>query len=102
MSLKEGKAEIWLGVFFTVVGVLFLAVIIPPARNDKAVGLAVLVSFACSFAAVRLPFISGLSQGNRTILLTVVLSALFAILFPRKAEPEGGIDVTEGGGADAD
>ena len=29
MSLKEGKAEIWLGAFFTVVGIIFLAVIIP-------------------------------------------------------------------------
>lgn len=29
MSLKEGKAEIILGIFFTVLGILFLAVIIP-------------------------------------------------------------------------
>ena len=29
MSLKEGKAEIILGAFFTVLGILFLAVIIP-------------------------------------------------------------------------
>ena len=83
---------------------MFLAVIIPPARKDRAVGLAVMVSFACSFAAVRFPFISDLSQGNRTILLTVVLSALFAALFPRTAEAgaEAGSDPTEGGSADAD
>ena len=29
MSLKEGKAEIWLGVFFTVFGILLLTLIIP-------------------------------------------------------------------------
>ncbi len=29
MTLKEGKAEIWLGVFFTVFGILLLALIIP-------------------------------------------------------------------------
>lgn len=29
MTIKEGKAEIWLGVFFAVMGILFLAVIIP-------------------------------------------------------------------------
>ena len=40
---------------------MFLAVIIPPARKDRAVGLAVAVSFVCSYAAVRLPLISGLS-----------------------------------------
>ena len=69
---------------------MFLAVIIPPARKDKAVGAAVLVSFACSLAAVKLPYISDLSQGNRTIILTVLISALFAVLFPRTDKTEGG------------
>ena len=62
---------------------MFLAVIIPPSRKDKAVAGAVLVSFACSLAAGKLPVISDLSQGNRTIILTVLISALFAALFPR-------------------
>ena len=32
-----------------------------------------------------------MSQGNRTILLTIVISAVFAALFPRQTEdPEGG------------
>ncbi|MBQ6314162.1 MAG: AzlC family ABC transporter permease [Mogibacterium sp.] len=78
---------------------MFLAVIIPPARKDKAVGIAVFVSFACSLAAVKLPVISGLSQGNRTILLTVLLSALFAVLFPRTADGE---KIEKGGARDAD
>ncbi len=84
---------------------MFLAVIIPPARKDKAVGIAVLVSFACSFAAVRLPVISGLSQGNRTILLTVLISALFAALFPRADDQEQTDfqpDYGKAGEADAD
>ena len=76
---------------------MFIAVIIPPAKKDKAVGAAVLVSFACSYTAVRAPWISSLSQGNRTILLTVVISAVFALLFPRTE------DITaEGGSPDAD
>jgi hypothetical protein len=70
---------------------MFIAVIIPPARKDKAVLGAVIISFACSYAAVKLPVVSDLSQGNRTILLTVIISAVFAMLFPRKTEdPEGG------------
>lgn len=76
---------------------MFIAVIIPPARKDRAVLGAVAVSFALSYASVRLPLIADLSQGNRTILLTVIISATFAVLFPRKAEAE-----TEGGEADAD
>ena len=70
---------------------MFIAVIIPPARRDKAVLAAVIVSFALSYASVHMPVISGMSQGNRTILLTVVISAVFAALFPRRTEdPEGG------------
>ena len=76
---------------------MFIAVIIPPSRKDRAVLGAVAVSFALSYAAVRLQLLSGLSQGNRTILLTVIISAVFAVLFPRKAEAE-----PEGGAADAD
>jgi apolipoprotein N-acyltransferase len=75
---------------------MFIAVIIPPARKDKAVLGAVAVSFALSYASVHMPVISALSQGNRTILLTVVISAIFAALFPRKTEGP------EGGAADAD
>lgn len=81
---------------------MFLAVIVPPARKDKAVALAVIASFACSFASVKLPYISQMSQGNRTIILTVVLSALFALLFPR-TEGDADDEPKEGEGeADAD
>ncbi len=76
---------------------MFIAVIIPPARKDRAVLGAVAVSFALSYAAIHLPLISELSQGNRTILLTVIISAIFAGLFPRSAEAD-----VEGGAADAD
>jgi predicted branched-subunit amino acid permease len=75
---------------------MFIAVIIPPARKDKAILGAVMISFACSYAAVKLPVVSNLSQGNRTILLTVVISAVFAMLFPRKTEE------AEGGAVDED
>ena len=75
---------------------MFLAVIIPPARKDRAVAAAVIVSFTLSYAAIHLPVISGLSQGNRTILLTLVICSVFAVLFPRTDEDR------EGGTADAD
>jgi len=76
---------------------MFIAVIIPPARKDRAVLAAVLVSFGLSYASLHIPVVSGLSQGNRTILLTVIISGVFALLFPRET-PDG----TEGGAADAD
>ena len=61
---------------------MFLAVIIPASRKDKIVALTVAFSFAASYAAIHAPVISRLSSGNRTILLTVVISAAAAILFP--------------------
>lgn len=65
---------------------MFIAVIIPPAKENKIVLLFVLLSFGASFAASRLPWISGLSGGTRVIILTVVLSAIAAALFPVKEE----------------
>lgn len=67
---------------------MFLAVIIPPARKNRVIALFVLISFAASFAATYLPLISRLSDGTRTIILTVLISAVAAILFPVNEEEE--------------
>lgn len=67
---------------------MFLAVIIPPAKTDKVIGICVVTSFAASCLANGLPLFARLSAGNRTILLTVVISAVAAILFPVKKEEE--------------
>lgn len=67
---------------------MFLAVIVPPARKSKLLAALVAVCFAASFAASRLPWISTLSDGTRTIILTVVIAALAALFFPRKDDEE--------------
>lgn len=63
---------------------MFLAVIIPPARKDKVIAGLIAVCFAASYGAARLPVISSVSSGTRTIILTVVIAAAAAVLFPRK------------------
>ena len=63
---------------------MFLAIIIPPARKDKIVAALVAISFALSFACTYLPGISALSDGTRTIILTVAISCAGALLFPVK------------------
>ena len=68
---------------------MFIAIIIPPAKRDKKVLTAVAVSFAASWLAATVPFVSQISEGTRTIILTVVISAAAALLFPRKKESEG-------------
>ena len=65
-----------------------LAIIIPPARKDRVVAFLVFGGCACSYAATRLPGLSLLSGGNRTIILTVALSAAAAVLFPVHQEEE--------------
>lgn len=67
---------------------MFLAVIIPAARKNRVITGLVVICFAVSYAANYLPLISSISSGTRTIILTVVISAVAAILFPRKEEKE--------------
>lgn len=71
---------------------MFIAIIIPPARKNRVVLLFVLLSFAASFAAARLPWSAALSSGTRTIILTLVLSCAAAAFFPVKEEKEGADD----------
>lgn len=63
---------------------MFLATIIPPARESRVLAGLILVSFAASYAAALLPGVGELAEGTRTILLTVLLSAGAALLFPRE------------------
>ena len=75
---------------------MFLAVIIPPARKNKVVAVLVALSFAASFAFSVLPLVNTLSDGTRTIILTVVISAGAALLFPVPREkPDVKSDFTE-------
>ncbi len=69
---------------------MFLAAIIPSARKDRVIAALVALSFAASFAASRLPVISGLEPSIRIILLTVVLASAAAILFPHPQETAQG------------
>jgi len=61
---------------------MFLAVIIPPARKSKIVAGLIIISFVLSYLAATLPVVSELSEGTRTIILTVVIASLAAIVFP--------------------
>ncbi|MBQ3276217.1 MAG: AzlC family ABC transporter permease [Oscillospiraceae bacterium] len=67
---------------------MFLAIIIPPAKKDKVVAGCVALSFAASYAFDVIPRLATVSAGTRTILLTVAISALAALLFPAKEAAE--------------
>ena len=65
---------------------MFLAIIIPPAKKDKVVAALIILAFAASYASSCLPLISSISEGTRTIILTIILSAGAANFFPIHTE----------------
>ncbi len=67
---------------------MFLAIIIPPAKKDKIVGVVVIISFLLSYLASVLPLVRGLSESLRTIILTILISVVAALLFPRRVSDE--------------
>ncbi len=67
---------------------MFLAVIIPPSRKSRILTILILVCFAASWSAANLPYVSSLSDGTRTIILTIVLSSVAAFLFPKESEKQ--------------
>ena len=63
---------------------MFLAIIIPPSKQDKVVGVTVIASFALSFLAAT--FFNEISAGTRTIILTVLIAGIAAIVRPIKKD----------------
>lgn len=75
-----------LGGFSVMLYGMFLAIIIPEGKRNRVVLGCVAVSFACSLLAARL--LPALSEGMRILLLTIVISAAAALLFPRNFDAE--------------
>lgn len=65
---------------------MFLAIIIPPAKKDKAVAFAVIASFVLSYICTYAPVVRDISAGTRTIILTIVIASAAAVLKPVKTE----------------
>ena len=62
---------------------MFLAIIVPPAKKDLAVLVAVIASFVSSYLCGALPVVRELNSSTMIILLTVVISSIAAIVRPR-------------------
>ena len=59
---------------------MFLAVIIPPAKNERNIGLTVIASFVLSFIAANI--FGDVSAGTRTIVLTILIAGVAAFVCP--------------------
>ena len=69
---------------------MFLAVVIPPARENRILAGVILISMALSALFSWLPALNGLSSGTTIIVLTVLIAGGAAWLFPVKEDEEDG------------
>ncbi len=67
---------------------MFIAIIIPPAKKNKAVLKVIIISVALSCAFKWIPVLSEVSSGFVIIICTVIASVIGAILFPVKEDTE--------------
>ena len=68
---------------------MFLAIIIPPARADRNVLYTLIAGFILSGLCAVAPVVSQWSSGMRTVVLTVIISAVAAWLKPIKVWDNG-------------
>ena len=69
---------------------MFIAIIIPPAREQKSVLFTVILAIAASVTFSSLPVLKHLSGGWAIILITILVSGIAAWLFPRNEEENAG------------
>ncbi len=68
---------------------MFLAIIIPPAREERPVFIAVASGMALATVFWYMPGLRSLSQGMRIILVTVIVAGICAALWPVDDEKTG-------------
>ena len=86
LGVCEGSvliAGVVCAIWFAVFG-MFLAVVIPPAKKDRILALCVFFSFLLSYLCGILPYVRNIGAGMRTVILTVTVSAVMALIKPLK------------------
>lgn len=61
---------------------MFIAIVVPPAKKQKNVMVTVIFAAVLSFVFAYAPVLSKISSGWATIIITVVVSAVAATMFP--------------------
>lgn len=65
---------------------MFIAIVVPPAREEKPVLITVILALVCSSLFAWVPLLSRVSAGIAIVICTVVAAAVCAALFPIKDE----------------
>ena len=65
---------------------MFMAVIIPPAKDNKLLSCIILLSMAMSLLFTKISVFSHISSGFKIIILTILIAGIAALLFPIKED----------------
>lgn len=72
---------------------MFIAIIIPPARNNKVLSGIILISMALSLVFTFAPLLREISSGFRIIILTLLIAGAAAALFPIEEDDREETDI---------
>lgn len=61
---------------------MFIAIIIPPEKENKIISAVVFISMVLSLIFTKLPLLSQISSGFRIIIITVIIAGAAAAMFP--------------------
>ena len=67
---------------------MFIAIVVPPAKKEKEILAAVILSLVCSCLFSWVPALKNVSAGISIVICTVAAAAVCAVLFPIKEEEE--------------
>lgn len=67
---------------------MFIAIIIPLAKRDRGVLIAVICSFVLSGLCAVMPVLCEMNSGTKTIVLTIIISAVAAFVKPITTEED--------------
>ncbi len=70
---------------------MFIAIIVPPAKENKIIAAFVVIAMIISYLSSRIPSIASISSGTRIIVITIVISSIAALLFPVKDKEGAGV-----------
>lgn len=62
--------------------VMFIAIIVPQAKEEKNVMIAVVMAIVASYLFTYLPGLKNLSSGWATIIITIMVSFIASVIFP--------------------
>ena len=65
---------------------MFVAIIVPSAKKNKVIAIAVAFSMLFSWLFTMIPYIKNISSGFKIVIITVVVSAVAALLSPVESE----------------